>query len=259
MVIAHDPASRGFAGKVLVTDLAGVETARETTASDCERVARILTLFVALAVDDVAELPPPAPAPVVLDVPRDPPPDPPPIAEHPGVGVALTAFSGYGLNQLDDGIHAMIVAGAGSRRLGASIAVSREESWAGDVRSARGTAVRAGAVLSIGAPWSRGIVGFVGEAGALAGTVQGIKSVTSGGCNGSAACACDSVSCSAEVGRQTRWRFLVPYASFAMILQIPLRSSLRPFLSLTHLISLDFEGTPTFTGLAELGVSWLAW
>ena len=65
--------------------------------------------------------------------------------------------------------------------------------------------------------------------------------------------------CSTSPGVPTSWSFASPYLAWSLVLQIPFKLSVRPFLEFTGLVSGNYAGDVTVTGAVEGGLAWQAW
>jgi hypothetical protein len=257
-------------GRLVVKDLVGVETTRETDAATCLEAARSVALFAAIALDEGP--PPPGPAPVSAA------PVYWPTSNGEGStrfvapkrrgsgGIAITAHTGGVIKEGPSyGVHSYAGFLAwGSTRVGAAAAAAtdvregakREHGARVDVR---GTSLRAGALLGWGAPWNDSVAGFVAELGVAGGwangTIQNPSAVqrpaTNIGCFGDE---CQSFDPEAA----HRERFVSPYVGWSLVLQIPWRLPVRP---IAELGGVWIPGSPggDLISTFEAGLAWQAW
>lgn len=260
-----------FVGTLTVRDLLGEETVRSTSGASCEKVFEALAVFVAIALETLPTSPAPgAPA----DVGPEPLPPPIPMKTEPAAnparsgGIALTAFLGTDFAGESRGVRAFLATHVlGTTRLGVAVALSQDTftkvSDTDGVSAGQGVSGRLGAVVNWGAPFARSVVGFVGEAGLRAGAGHGlVYPVTSpyGPVGRGELCfAGQDLLCSTSPGVPTSWSFASPYLAWSLVLQIPFKLSVRPFLEFTGLVSGNYAGDVTVTGAVEGGLAWQAW
>jgi hypothetical protein len=202
---------------------------------------------------------PPPSAPPAAEAP-EPPPAPevePPPAEN--GGLTLEAFYRVGgqRTQATGARGAGFLHGTGLTRLGLSVAVANESSvnqtstdngyWI-TTSSVSGWTAEAGAIFTVGAPWSDHVGGIALEAGVAAGTRSGEKT------------SCGQVSCTgAPTGGWVTESFASPYLSGAAVLQIPTHLPLGTWTSAKLTWDPLYYGTSQFFFTFSVGFSWRAW
>lgn len=239
-------------GRLVVRDLVFRESVRETSGPDCRKVEMALALFVATALDErppavslepAAVTPPPAPWPEPAsdhDAGRTP------RARVGSGGLAASAFVAVG-GMESKGVRVQGVARVvGTTRLGIAGAVTHEETPVSRIRSVgmwKGSSARLGGVVGWGAPWNDGVVGFAIEAGLIGTEFEAA-----------------SYSFSTPTPVPPTRRQVAPYSAVQLVLQVPLKSPIRP------IASLGFLGVPKLTDAmawgattGEVGVVWQAW
>jgi hypothetical protein len=271
VTITRDAAER-YTARFVVHDLVGQQTERTITSPRCADAARSVSLLVAIALDE-ADATPAAPQ-GAIGSPSSPAFWPAPAnGDTPTAGMrivragrqgsgGLVVTGLYGRSAVP--VEGMHVAGArayaaarvsGGTRVGGSLTLTSDTQREvtddnSDTRS-NGWSGRVGAIIGWGAPWNDTVVGFLGEAGVAgggrSGTVRSTRTAAGGWTYYD------------DRGARTSTRFVSPFATASLVLQLPWKAPIRPVagLSTTAVFGDSSVATLSFTG--DLGFVWQAW